>query len=106
MLTGQAMFSPTDCPRRVTPNLGNVHWAVADLCFAENGQSCPSCEQPLTSLHGIEVGHTFYLGTKYSLRLSAVVKDGKKATPIEMGCFVIGVSRILAVLGFVKAEAI
>jgi prolyl-tRNA synthetase len=46
---------------------------------------------------GIEVGHLFYLGTKYSVPLKANVSTNTGNTPIEMGCYGIGVSRLLAV---------
>ncbi|MCP4923891.1 MAG: proline--tRNA ligase [bacterium] len=57
---------------------------------------CPVPEKDLRSTRGIEIGHIFYLGTKYSeiMGLSVPGKDGKPITP-HMGCFGIGVSRLV-----------
>lgn len=61
---------------------------------------CPACEtreQPLQLRRGIEVGHLFLLGTRYSSVFGAVSREGptKSSIPMEMGCFGIGISRIL-----------
>jgi prolyl-tRNA synthetase len=58
---------------------------------------CPSCGKTIEIKQAIEVGHTFKLGTKYSDCLGAKVldKDGKEI-PAVMGCYGIGVTRILA----------
>jgi prolyl-tRNA synthetase len=60
---------------------------------------CPSCGSPITIEHAIEIGHTFKLGTKYSAALGAkyLDKDGKEKFAI-MGCYGIGVNRIVASL--------
>ena len=62
----------------------------------QEGDSCPRCRKPLKLLPAIEVGHIFKLGTKYSAPLDAafVDEDGKQK-PLVMGCYGIGVSRIL-----------
>ncbi|MDD5439459.1 MAG: proline--tRNA ligase [Candidatus Omnitrophica bacterium] len=58
---------------------------------------CPKCNKEMDIKHTIEVGHTFKLGTKYSKPLSAVYLDAAGATKeIIMGCYGIGVNRILA----------
>jgi len=58
---------------------------------------CPKCKSKMDIKHTIEVGHTFKLGTKYSKPLSAVVLDAGGVTKdIIMGCYGIGVNRILA----------
>ncbi|XP_051788581.1 probable proline--tRNA ligase, mitochondrial [Erpetoichthys calabaricus] len=75
-----------------------------DCGFAANvetvppGQkSCPSCHGTLSQTKGIEVGHTFYLGTKYSYIFSASFRSAhNKPIILDMGCFGLGVSRILA----------
>jgi prolyl-tRNA synthetase len=69
----------------------------ADLRFAVEGDSSPDNKGKLLVKRGIEVGHTFFLGTKYSEKMDAFFSDenGKK-TPFEMGCYGIGVSRIMA----------
>jgi len=65
---------------------------------AREGDRCPRCEQGrLSSFRGIEVGHIFKLGTKYSEAMSATYLDeGGKENPIVMGCYGIGVGRTLA----------
>ena len=60
---------------------------------------CPRCGGKIKLKHAIEVGHTFKLGTKYSESLGAMFLDGKgKERPVIMGCYGIGVNRILASL--------
>lgn len=67
---------------------------VADLRMARAGDKCPSGKGLLKSYRGIEVGHVFYLGTKYSEKMNAVFLDqAGTAKPIEMGCYGIGVTR-------------
>ena len=68
-----------------------------DLRDAGQGDSCPRCEGTLELVHGIEVGHVFKLGTKYSTSLEALyVDENEKRNPIIMGCYGIGVNRIIA----------
>ncbi|XP_041277750.1 probable proline--tRNA ligase, mitochondrial [Onychostruthus taczanowskii] len=64
-----------------------------------NGErtSCPTCGEKLTESKGIEVGHTFYLGTKYSSVANAVFSSAENKPQLaEMGCYGLGVTRILA----------
>ncbi|ANN68378.1 proline--tRNA ligase [Bordetella bronchialis] len=70
---------------------------VADLRNVVAGDPAPDGKGTLTIQRGIEVGHVFYLGTKYSAALKATYLDetGKPAT-LEMGCYGIGVTRIAA----------
>jgi prolyl-tRNA synthetase len=69
----------------------------ADLRLASAGDSCGKCGAPLEITRGIEVGHTFKLGTKYSSALKATYLDpAQKAQLIVMGCYGIGVSRVVA----------
>ncbi|MCK4802580.1 proline--tRNA ligase, partial [bacterium] len=70
---------------------------VLDLRRAKEGDVCPKCGKTLEFSRGIEVGHTFKLGTKYSktLRATFLDKDGKEKYFV-MGCYGIGVSRIVA----------
>jgi len=70
---------------------------VTDIRKAAEGDVCPKCGAPLRFTRGIEVGHIFKLGTKYSEPMNATFldKDGKQK-PFIMGCYGIGVSRILA----------
>jgi prolyl-tRNA synthetase len=70
---------------------------VLDLRNAGAGDPCPRCGKPLSVRQGIEIGHVFKLGTKYSDAMGAKVLDDKGAeVPIIMGCYGIGVSRLLA----------
>ena len=70
---------------------------VADLRNASEGDPCPRCGAPMAVRHGIEIGHVFKLGTKYSKAMGATFLDDKGAeAPIIMGCYGIGVSRLLA----------
>jgi len=68
-----------------------------DLKIANAGDKCPRCEGMLTSTRGIEVGHIFKLGLKYSEAMNATFldKDGKERYMV-MGCYGIGVSRTVA----------
>ena len=70
---------------------------VADIRTIETGDVCPKCGKPIKTAQGIEVGHIFKLGTKYSdaLGLKSLDETGKSKTVI-MGCYGIGVTRCLA----------
>ncbi|EIC21945.1 proline--tRNA ligase [Thiorhodovibrio frisius] len=70
---------------------------VADLRNVQEGDLSPDGQGQITIARGIEVGHIFQLGTKYSQAMNAVVLDdaGKAITP-TMGCYGIGVSRVVA----------
>jgi len=70
----------------------------ADLVYAEPGEVCPECDSgKLEQLRGIEVGHIFQLGTKYSEKLNAkYVDDTGVERPFIMGCYGVGVSRLVA----------
>lgn len=70
---------------------------VADLRVATQGDLCPKCGVPLKETRGIEVGHIFKLGKKYSEGLKATFLDENgKAQPFIMGCYGIGVGRTAA----------
>lgn len=72
-------------------------YAMADEMHVAD--KCPVPADKIKSARGIEVGHVFYLGTKYSEKLGAKVtsKEGKEI-PAEMGCFGIGVSRLVGAI--------
>ncbi len=80
-------------------NMGRdfVPEAIVDLRNAVEGDKCPSCDGSLKLIRGIEVGHIFKLGTKYSQAMNASFLDqnGEKK-PMVMGCYGIGVSRTMA----------
>jgi len=68
-----------------------------DLRRIEAGDSCPHCGHPVQFAKGIEVGHVFKLGTKYSEAMGATFLDENgKEQPMIMGCYGIGVTRLLA----------
>jgi prolyl-tRNA synthetase len=70
---------------------------VRDVRNAEEGDPCPRCGAPMTVNQGIEVGHVFKLGTKYSQVMGATFLDESgQSIPLIMGCYGIGVNRILA----------
>ncbi len=70
---------------------------VADLRQVTERDPCPRCGAALTLLKGIEVGHIFKLGLKYSKALNAKFLDAEGVEQyIFMGCYGIGVSRIMA----------
>ncbi len=71
--------------------------SYADLLLVEEGDLCPHCGEPLRIARGIEVGHIFKLGTKYSKAMNATFldKEGKERFFI-MGCYGIGVTRTIA----------
>ena len=67
-----------------------------DLRMVVNGDPSPLGKGKLNIARGIEVGHIFQLGTKYSEALNATVQDKEgQDTPMAMGCYGIGVSRIV-----------
>jgi prolyl-tRNA synthetase len=85
-------YIEVDQERDFTPS------AFADLRLPVAGDPCPRCDEGvLESYRGIEVGQVFYLGTKYSASLGATYLDAEgRERPIEMGCYGIGISRLVA----------
>ena len=69
-----------------------------DISSARVGDACPNCEKgKLEEYRGIEVGHIFYLGTKYSRAMDCTFLDEKgQSQAAEMGCYGIGVGRTMA----------
>jgi prolyl-tRNA synthetase len=71
--------------------------SFSDFRAAQEGDLCGRCGGEFELFRGIEIGHVFYLGTKYSEALDANVQDENgELHPMEMGCYGIGVTRILA----------
>ncbi|WP_434632290.1 proline--tRNA ligase [Chromobacterium sp. CV08] len=69
---------------------------VFDIRNVVEGDPSPDGQGALAIQRGIEVGHVFYLGTKYSVAMNATFLDEDgKSKPFEMGCYGIGVTRIL-----------
>ncbi len=85
-------------------HLRGVNWErdvklppVADLREVVAGDPCPDCGAPLERHRGIEVGHIFQLGTKYSNKMEArFLDENGESKPFVMGCYGIGVSRVVA----------
>ena len=85
-------------------HLQGVNWnrdlpepEVADIRNVVEGDPSPDGQGTLSIVRGIEVGHIFQLGNKYSEALNATVLDEKGASQIiTMGCYGIGVSRVVA----------
>ncbi len=72
---------------------------IADICYAEEGDVCPKCGQTISLVTAMEVGHVFKLGTRYTKPLGAFYRaqDGKDQ-PMIMGCYGLGVNRIMAAI--------
>jgi prolyl-tRNA synthetase len=82
--------------RNVTPGR-DFQWTVAaDVRNVAEGEGCPVCGTPLKVAKAVEVGHIFKLGDRYTKSMGASVlgENGKEVTPI-MGCYGIGIERIL-----------
>jgi len=84
--------------RDIVPALAahGVEMVVADIRNVVEGDPSPDGKGRLAIQRGIEVGHVFYLGTKYSSAMQAtfIDEDGKSKV-VEMGCYGIGVTRLL-----------
>ena len=87
-----AHYIEVDQERDFTPT------AFADIRLVLAGDHCPRCDQGRLEAHrGIEVGQVFYLGRKYSELMGATYLDAEgRERPIEMGCYGIGISRLVA----------
>lgn len=72
---------------------------IIDLKIVKEGDSCPHCQGNLNLSRGIEIGHIFKLGTKYSKSLGVTFLDrGREKKFVEMGCYGIGVTRLLSAI--------
>ena len=70
---------------------------IGDVALARNGDGCAVCGSPLVATRGIEVGHLFKLGTRYSKAVGATFLDREGvAKPLVMGCYGIGLGRLMA----------
>jgi prolyl-tRNA synthetase len=70
---------------------------VSDLRLARAGDPCPRCGNTLEEKRGIEVGHVFKLGTKYSETMNCTFSDQEgREHPMIMGCYGMGVGRTVA----------
>ncbi|TWT07518.1 proline--tRNA ligase [Planococcus sp. CPCC 101016] len=83
--------------KNVTPGKDFTVPAYHDLRFIQEGDASPDGQGTIQFAKGIEVGHIFKLGTTYSIPLKGTfLNDQGKAMPYIMGCYGIGVSRVLA----------
>lgn len=72
---------------------------VGDYRNVVEGDKCPKCGKTITIARGIEVGHIFKLGTKYSAAMGAnYIDENGKNKPLIMGCYGIGVNRTMATI--------
>jgi len=72
---------------------------VGDFRNAVEGEKCPKCGKELTIARGIEVGHIFKLGTKYSESMGAYfVDENGENKPLIMGCYGIGINRTMSAI--------
>ncbi|KAI1945601.1 hypothetical protein LOZ59_006869 [Ophidiomyces ophidiicola] len=85
-----------------------------DLISIQPGDRCHKCEQHTLQTHAaVELGHTFYLGTRYSVPLNATIATRpsnsnatmKTVVPLEMGCYGIGISRMISAVAFALADS-
>lgn len=75
------------------------YFKVADIRNISIEDVCPKCGAKLTFKHGIEVGNTFKLGTKYSEAMNLYYADhDNNMQPVVMGCYGIGIARIMAAI--------
>ena len=82
----------------INVNISDIdNYSVFDVKEVKENDKCPKCEGKLVFKKGIEVGNTFKLGDKYSkiMNLTYLDKDNKEKNPM-MGCYGIGLGRILA----------
>jgi prolyl-tRNA synthetase len=85
-------------------HLTGVNWGrdfkveeFIDVAEVKGGEPCPECGEPLEEMRGIEVGHIFKLGTKYSEAMGALFVDEEgRERPMVMGCYGIGITRVMA----------
>lgn len=100
MPTAIAGANETDYHCNVVPGRDFALTQVGDYRNVQEGDSCPNCaDGKLEIIRGIEIGHVFKLGTKYSEKLGAQFANAAGETnPIVMGCYGIGVSRLLSAI--------
>ncbi len=83
----------------VNPERDFHYGEFVDVCEVREGDPCPKCGGLLRVKRGLELGHIFLLGTRYSEPMKAYYtdQDGSEK-PIVMGCYGIGISRIMSAL--------
>lgn len=103
-LNSRSNFPDFPLKQYLKNNFGKID--DVSLVDAIENEVCGSCnEGHLKAFKTIEVGHTFHLGTKYSKLLEAKFTDREnKSSIVEMGCFGIGVSRLLGAIGEITRD--
>jgi prolyl-tRNA synthetase len=83
----------------VERDLGDAKFSWVDIASVTDGAACPECPEHLKLERGVEIGNIFQLGHKYSksMKMTYLDKNGKAKVP-TMGCYGIGVGRLLACL--------
>lgn len=104
-LAQQTVAESSGCDKAAVPLPSAVE--TRSIRLARRGDTCPSCGVGHLREHrAVEVGHTFLLGTKYSSALGYGVvpksSPSQKKEPLQMGCYGIGITRILGVLAQVS----
>lgn len=85
--------------KNVNPKRDFEVTAYEDLRYVQEGDPSPDGSGELAFTRGIEIGHIFKLGTRYSESMGATVLDENgRETPVIMGCYGIGVSRLLSAI--------
>ena len=83
--------------RNINPGRDFIPDITADIRNIVKGDKCPACGAPVDICRGIEVGHIFKLGTKYSEKLGCnFLDDDGSEHPMIMGCYGIGLNRTMA----------
>ena len=84
----------------INANIKDFNYDIAgDIVNVKEGDICPNCGGKLIFKKGIEIGNTFKLGTKYSESLGlSYLGDDNKNHPVVMGCYGIGIERILSAI--------
>ena len=83
--------------KNVNINKDFTPFTVADIRLVGEGDVCPKCGHKIKTAQGVEVGHIFKLGTKYSESLGLKYLDENgKSNVVVMGCYGIGITRCLS----------
>lgn len=97
-------FSKVDLYGRIQPKWSGYNNTALELLRLSTGDPCPKCAKNTLEVQpAVELGHTFFLGTKYTEPLHALIDPdpseeqvGSDRVPMQMGCHGIGVSRLIA----------
>ncbi len=97
------LVADIDCDADLQPLVDKFTSLYARADEKHDPDTCPLADGDLMSMRGIEVGHIFYFGTKYSAAMGATVSDANgNVVPVHMGSYGIGVSRLVG--GIIEAN--